>query len=123
MQVAHFLEADEQPWAAALAAALFTPFSEATPAANPVLARWQMWKHLDELAPLGDAADAVLRAWRLPLREQLPLTPAKWQHAVIRSHVAEGWLKLDWSAVVACCNAMRGVRGVHSLALDLRPPP
>ena len=174
VQVAHFLEADEHPWVAALAAALFAPFSQATPTVNPqppqerhdssatpvavaaeppqlepsvpgsravrfslknassskgktrgvcsqAAARRQTWRHLDELAPLGDAADAVLRAWRLPLREQLPLTPAKWQPAVISSHSADGWLTLDCAEAAACCNAMRGVRGVHSLALDLRP--
>ena len=174
--MAHFLEADEQPWAAALAAALFAPFVEVTPAedqeppkegldsstaaiavdpeppqpSHPVLravrkasssgarllrflasatrrassrdaAHQQTWRHLDELAPLGDAADAVLRAWRLPLCEQLRLTPAKWQPAVISSHVADGWLTLDCAEVVACSNAMRGVRGVHSLALNLKP--
>ena len=156
MQVAHFLEADLQPWAAALAATLFgsldllaaAPTDELPEASPPVwramtrvlvnrfkgsgaqlrgassqaAACRQAWRHLDELAPLGDAADAVLRAWRLPLREQLPLTPAAWRPAVISSHVEGGRLALDGTEVAACSDdAMRGVHGVHSLALDLTP--
>ena len=160
-QVAHFLEADLQPWAAALGAALFTPFDAATSAEQPpkprraawramlhklvrrarvrgaqaraaashaqssqAAARREAWRHLDELAPLGGAADAVLRAWRRPLREQLPLTPPEWVAAVICSHGrgadgrgadghgrgADGRLTLNDADIAACLTALRALR-------------
>ena len=112
VQVAHFLEADLRPWAAALAAALFGP----QPAEDDADSRWNF---LDALAPLHGAVDAVLRAWRLPLREQLPLTPAEWQPAVISSHAVRGTLALSCSDIVACSGAMHAVHDVHSLTIKL----
>ena len=114
LQVAHFLEADLQHWAAALAAALFDP----QPADGR---REQAWKLLDALAPLGDAVDTVLRASELPLLEQLPRAPAEWQPAVISSHAVGGTLALNCSEVVACSGAMHAVHDVHSLTLDMGP--
>ena len=140
--MAHFLEADLKPWAAALAAALF--FEAAVPdgitgeqpgdlvrgctaAADAALAstnvaHWEeAWRRLDELAPLGDAVDAVLRAWRLPLLEQLPHTPAEWQPAVISSHAANGDLNLSFAAAAACRGALHAAHAVHSLTVKLCP--
>ena len=132
LQLAHFLEADLQPWAAALAAALFPVMPEAQPsrqleggaaqaeeaAIKSRLASWQdAWSLLDELAPLGDAAVDVLRAWRQPLLEQLPMTPAEWQPAVIRSHATDGALQLDFATADACRGAMHAVHDVHTLSL------
>ena len=114
VQVAHFLEADLRPWAAALAAALFGP----QPAEDDADSRWNF---LDALAPLHGAVDAVLRAWRLPLREQLPLTPAEWQPAVISSHAVGGKLTLCFPDFVRCSGAMHAVRDVSALALDMGP--
>ena len=90
VQVAHYLDADLQPWAAALAAALFADASvpaaeaqpshqleeneaqaEAAPASNSLALLQPAWRRLDELARLSGATDAVLRAWRRPLLEQL----------------------------------------------------
>ena len=96
--MAHFLEADLQPWAAALVATLFAP----QPAEE---GRERVWNVLDALAPLGDAVDAVLRASRLPLLEQLPRTPAEWQPAVIGSHAVAGALTLSYDEAAACCDA------------------
>ena len=137
MQVAHFLDADLQPWAAALAAALFTDpafppaaaqyshqvegndaKAEVASAGNNLVIRQAVWRRLDELARLGGAADAVLRAWRLPLREQLPLTPAEWQPAVIGSHAVSGVFQLRLPTASACRGAMHAVHDVHSLSLD-----
>ena len=116
VQVAHFLEADMQPWEALLAAALF--------AASPSAAlREAAWRHLDELAPLGDTIGTVLRASRLPLRQQLPLTPPEWQPAVISSHAVAGTLTLDFAEAAACCDAMRAVQQLHTLNLELSPKP
>ena len=168
--MAHFLEADEHPWVAALAAALFAPFSQATPTVNPqppqerhdssatpvavaaeppqlepsvpgsravrfslknassskgktrgvcsqAAARRQTWRHLDELAPLGDAVDAVLRASRLPLREHLLIAPAEWQPAVISSHAEEFVLAIDFATAGMCRDAIWAVSGMHVLSL------
>ena len=112
VQVAHFLEADLQPWAALLTAALFT-------ASPPAAQREAAWGRLDELAPLGDTISTVLRASRLPLRQQLPLTPVEWQPAVIGSHVVAGALTLDFAEAAACCDAMHAVQQVHVLSLHL----
>ena len=141
-QVAHFLEADLQPWAAALAAALFAPTLAPAAAEAPTLASpssassesqaeeapacsaedlEDAWRRLDELVPLGDAADAVLRAWRLPLHLQLPLTPAAWHPALLQSRVAAGELVLSYTAAASSCNAMQTLPDVHSLTLRLRP--
>ena len=79
------------------------------------------WRRLDELAPLGGAADAVLRAWRLPLHKQLPLAPAAWHPALLRSHVTAGSLELNYAAAVLSSDAMHAVRDVHTLSLDLFP--
>ena len=138
--MAHFLEADLQPWAAALAAALFAPdaahqstvlprlassrvrdapsrsaaaTAEASSAARPEGA----WRCLEELRPLHGAVDAVLRAAKLPLLEQLPRTPAEWQPALIDGHVVHGKLELSYREAAACCDAMHAVRGVHALTL------
>ena len=112
LQVAHFLEADLQPWADALSAALFDP----QPADGR---REQAWNLLDALAPLGDAVDTVLRASELRLLEQLPRAPAEWQPAVISSHAVGGTLALSCSDIVACGGAMHAVRDVHSLTLHV----
>ena len=108
MQVAHFLEADLQPWAAALAAALFSTLNQAPAAAGSSAAAEAagLWWCLEELAPLHEAVDTVLRASRLPLPEQLPRTPAAWRPAVIGSHVEAGALTLDSATAAACCDAM-----------------
>ena len=82
VQVAHFLEADVQPWAAALSAALF--------GAEPRQPQPDAWERLEEIATLGDTVDTVLRSWRLPLLEQLEDTPDEWQPAVIDSHAVDG---------------------------------
>ena len=141
VQVAHFLDADLQPWAAALAAALFTeaacPAAGAQPSdqlgggreqaevapANKHCERWQAaWRRVGELARLDGAADAVLRAWRLPLLEQLPRTLAEWQPAVISSHAVNGALRLDFATAAACRGAMHGLHDVHSLSFDCTTP-
>ena len=96
--MAHFLEADLQPWAAALAAALFAPQPDEK------LCQ-QSWNLLDALAPLGDAVDTVLRASELPLLEQLPRTPAEWQPAVIGSRAVAGALELSYGEAAACYDA------------------
>ena len=145
--MAHFLEADVQPWAAALAGALFPatlalPVVPAATAARP-LARAQAsplssehqaddapacssaegvqdaWRRLDELAPLGGAVDAVLRAWQRNLDLQLPLTPAEWHPALLRSHVTAGTLNLSCTAAALGCDAMHAVRDVHTVTLHL----
>ena len=102
LQVAHFLEADLQPWAAALAAALFAP----QPADER---REQAWNLLDALVPLGDAVDRVLRT------SELPRTPAEWQPALMSSRVVAGSLELSYREAAACCDLMPAVRGVHAL--------
>ena len=111
MQVAHFLEADVQPWAAALSAALFgaDPWHVQSPP--------YAWERLEEIATLGDTVEAVLRRWRMPLLEQLPRTPAEWQPAVIGSHAVDGALTLDLAQAAACRGAMRDLHAVHSLVL------
>ena len=148
MQVAHFLEADEQPWAHTLAAAVIADQLQASelqaselqtsePQASerqaseravdgrtgtcesPWLQEDAVRRRLAELAPLGGTVDAVLRAARLPLAEQLPWTPQKWLPAVISSHTAGGHLRLTVSAAAACCDAMHAVRGVQSLTIQL----
>ena len=139
MQVAHFLEADLQPWATALADELFPPVrrlpgrraSEQTAAetggsapapsfaASHTAARVaSAWRRLDELVPLGDVVGAVLRAWHPPLREKLLLAPAEWQRAVLGSHVDGGALQLDFEALFAYGDAVHGLRGVRSLHLN-----
>ena len=129
MQVAHFLEADLQPWGAALAAALFAPDPAQQPPASTASAagaaavsgsaslRESAWHCLKELSPLHGALDAVMRASELPLLEQLPRTPAEWQPAVIGSRAVAGALELSYHEAAACCDAMHAVRGVHALAL------
>ena len=67
--MAHYLEADLQPWADALTAALFADGDGGLSAEH----RASLWNPLDELAPLGDAVDTVLHASRLPLLQQLSL--------------------------------------------------
>ena len=140
MQVAHYLDADLQPWAAALAAALFVEpafpaagskrgweqtqlganaaQAEAEPASTQSELWQAAWQRLDELERLGGAAGAVLRAWRRPLREQLLLTPAEWQPALIGNHTVGGVLELDAATAAACRGAMHGLHDVHSLSLD-----
>ena len=143
VQVAHFLEADLQPWAAVLADKLFQPVrmvparraSEVQAAATGSSARAtalaasrraarieKVWRHLDELAPLGDAVDAVLRASRLPLREHLLIAPAEWQPAVISSHAEEFVLAIDFATAGMCRDAIWAVSGMHvrSIHLDLQ---
>ena len=139
MKVAHYLDADLEPWAAALAAALFVepafPAAEAphklgasaaqaeTALASDHLELLQAaWGRLDELARFGGATDAVLRAWRRPLLEQLPLTPAEWQPALIASHAADGALELDFAMADACRGAVHAVHDVHTLSLDFSSP-
>ena len=140
MQFAHYLDADLQPWATALAAALFpvaaVPTAEVQPpgqlegdaaqaveATSSRLVRWQdAWRRLRELAPLGDTIVTVLRAWRLPLHEQLPLTPAEFQPAVICTHAVNGSLKLDVATADACHGAVHAVHDVHTLSLDFLAP-
>ena len=112
--MAHFLEADLQPWVPLLAAALLA--SSHTAAQHEAA-----WWHLDELAPLGDTISTVLRASRLPLRQQLPLTPPELQPAVISSHVVAGALTLDFAEAAACCDVMHAVEQVHVLSLELLP--
>ena len=109
--MAHFLEADVQPWAAALSAALFgaDPWHVQSPP--------YAWERLEEIATLGDTVEAVLRRWRMPLLEQLPRTPAEWQPAVIGSRAVAGALELSYHELTACCNAMHAVRGVHTLTV------
>ena len=121
VQVAHFLEAELLPWATALAAALFSPPEHAlqqdSRAAN---ASEETWEHLHALAPLGDAVDTVLRASRLPLLEQLPLTPAEWRPAVISSHTIDDALTLTGAEAAACCDDMHSVCEVEMLTLNLQ---
>ena len=119
--MAHFLEADLQPWASGLAQALFPDTLPSFPsAAEAPKDHWQcVWRHLDELAPLGGAVEAVLRAWPLPLLEQLPLTPAEWHPDLLRSHVSAGELALSYGTAVLCCDAMPAVCDVHTLTLTL----
>ena len=94
MQVAHFLEADLQPWAAALAAALFAPQPPPHAATAGTACRESAWRCMEDLKPLDGAVDAVLRASELPLLEQLPRAPAEWQPAVIGCHAVAGALEL-----------------------------
>ena len=141
VQVAHYLDADLQPWAAALAAALFADASvpaaeaqtphqlegseaqaEEAPASKSLELLQPAWRRLDELARFGGATDAVLRAWRRPLLEQLPLTPAEWQPALIRSHATDGALELDFPTADACRSAVHAVHDVHTLSLDFSWP-
>ena len=133
MQVAHFLEADLHPWAAALAAARFDsashsaavpadaphPSERGSSAPAPLTRRADAWRLLGDLTPLGDTVDTALRASHQPLLQQLPLTPAKWQPAVVRSHAVAGALTLDSAAVDACCDVMPALHGVESLSLHL----
>ena len=129
MQVAHFLEADLQPWVAALSAALFAPEPQqpsdegstdaGAPACGSAVQRKGTWERLEELKPLGDTVDAVLRGWRLPLREQLPLTPAEWRPAVIGSHADAGALTLDAVDGAACGDTMQAVHTVHTCTLRM----
>ena len=150
VQVAHFLEADMQRWAAALAAALFAPQpadEDSSLPTTPALgdgaearrkrprnkrgydnkpsmhtrSRERLWQLLDELTPLDNAVDAVLRASRQPLLEQLPLTPAAWQPAVIGSHAVAGALTLHSDQAAACSSAMHAVHDVHTLSIELSP--
>ena len=148
VQVAHFLEADMRPWALRLANCLFPgcvrrecffdyfmlrlPWLKQTfnmigverresesDDVDGAARQQEAWRCLDELASLGDTADAVLRAWRVPLHVQLPLTPAAWVPAVICSHVdATGALELHACEAAAHCDAMHAVRGVQSLTLQ-----
>ena len=98
MQVAHFLEADLRPWAAALAAALFPPdaaqqrptvgtsAAAAAAAVSSAAHHARAWQCLEAVRPLDGVLRAVLRAStlsKLPLLEQLPRTPAEWQPALI----------------------------------------
>ena len=141
VQVAHYLDADLEPWAAALAAALFTDAAfppaaaqsshqiegneaqaEAAPASSNFALRQAVWRRLDALAGLDGAADAVLRSWRRPLLEQLPLTPAEWQPVVIGSHAVSGVLQLRLPTATTCRGAMHAVHDVHSLSLDFSVP-
>ena len=134
--MAHFLEADVQPWAAVLARTFFAPTlaaAEASQQASPLTSQTQAgeeqagssadglqdaWRRLDELAPLGGAVDAVLRAWRLPLLKQLPLAPAAWHPALLHSHITAGQLELSCAAAVSC-DAMHALSDVHTVTLDL----
>ena len=59
-----------QPWADVLAGTFFTPLFPASTAAQ----RERAWNILDPIASLDGAVAAVVRAWRLPLREQLRRT-------------------------------------------------
>ena len=90
--MAHYLDADLQPCADALSAALFADGDDGLTPEH----RASLWHPLDDLAPLGDAVDTVLRASqsRLPLLQQLLRTPAEWQPAVLRSHTVAGALAL-----------------------------
>ena len=127
MQVAHFLEADLRPWSVALAAALFAPDASPEPpalsgsaaaaaaVANGAAPCESPWQCLDELRSFHGAVDAVLRASRLPLLEQLPRTPAEWQPVAIGSRAVAGALELSYREAAACCDAMHAVRGVQSL--------
>ena len=147
--MAHFLEADLQPWAAALAEALFAPdaaqqstvlpqrkarrlaspgvrdapaptgSAAATAEVSSAERREGAWLCLEELRPLHGAVDAVLHAAKLPLLDQLPRTPAGWQPALIDSHVVDGKLVLSYRKAAACCDAMHAVRGVHTLTLNV----
>ena len=150
--MAHFLEADLQPWAAALIAALFAPDAAQQSTALPprkarrlaspgvreapapsgsgaaaavvssnAARRDGAWQCLEELRPLHGAVDAVFRASRWPLIDQLPRTPAVWQPALIDSHVFHGALELSYREAAACCGAMHAVRGVHTLTLRYFP--
>ena len=146
-QVAHFLEADVQPWAAALAGALFPetlvvpvapaaaearpltqaqasplssePQADDAPACSSAEGLQDAWRRLDDLAPLGGAVDAVLRAWQRNLHEQLPLTPPEWHPELLRSHVTAGELELSCTAAALGCDAMHAVRDVHTATLLL----
>ena len=113
MQVAHFLEADLQPWGAALAAALFPPEPQQPSAGahggGSAVQRKGTWEQLEELKPLGDAVQVVLANRPGLLREQLPLTPAEWHPAVIDTHAAAGPLELDSDDAIAWSDAMRSV--------------
>ena len=111
--MAHYLEADLQPWADALTAALFADGDGGLSTEH----RASLWHPLDELTPLGDAVDTVLRASRLPLCQQLLRTPAEWQPAVLRSHTVAGALQLGAADAAACSDAMPDMHGVHSLTL------
>ena len=126
--MAHFLEADLQPWGAALANALFAPDAAQQPTAlvgsaaaasvvSSVARRDSAWRLLDELRPLHGAVDAVLCGWQGPLLEQLPLTPAEWQPALIGARAIDGRLELSFCEAMASCDAMPTVRGVHTLIL------
>ena len=119
-----------QRWAAALAAALFAPQPSVEDSSQPTMlpgaagaeaCRERLWQLLGELAPLGDAVDAVLRASRQPLLEQLPRTPAEWQPAVIGSHAVAGALALHSDQAVACSSVMYAVHDVHTLTLEVSP--
>ena len=111
--MAHYLEADLQLWADALTEALFADGDGGLSTEH----RASLWHPLDELAPLGDAVDTVLRASRLPLLQQLLRTPAEWQPAVLRNHTVAGALELSDADAAACSDAMPAVHGVHSLTL------
>ena len=144
-QVAPFLEADVQPWAAALASTLFVhspplmatlaaAAAEAPPQASTLGSEPQAedaqagssadgvqdaWQRLDELAPFGGAVDAVLRAWRLPLLDQLRRTPEAWHPALLRSRVTAGELELSFAAAALSSVAMHALSDVHTVTLDV----
>ena len=133
-QVAHFLEADLHPWAAAIAAIVFPPSkrqplwrlgvqpSDLDTTPRDVAAEYNTWQRLGELTGFDGAVDAILRAWRLPLLEQLPRTPAAWQPAVIRSRAIAGVVTLKHAEAAACSNAMDAFHGVaHTFVLDQVP--
>ena len=140
LQLAHFLEADLQPWSAVLAGALFPAAAlpaalelpdqqpeacaaraEGVPASR-TLANWNSaWQRLEALSPPSDVISAVARASPLPLRKQLLLTPAEWQPAVIGSRAANGALSLDSATATACRGAMHTLHAVHSLSLYMSP--
>ena len=113
VQVAHFLEADVRPWAAALSAALFS--------ADQRQPQPDTWERIEELATLGDTVDTVLRSCRLPLLEQLERTPAEWRPAVIDSHAVDGELELSFVTAAACRGAMRDLHAVRSLVVHRHP--
>ena len=117
VQVAHFFEADLQPWAITLVAAVTVDDLKAAKhsVTRPYDHYWDslLRRRLDELAPVGDTLDmyTVLRAARLPLGARLPWT------------LSAGELSLDGSDAAAACGVMHVLPGLrrHACAPGPRP--
>ena len=138
MQLAHFLDADLEPWAAALAGALFpraAKLSDQVEASRPQaavasassdLTPWEdAWRRVEALSPPAEVISAAARASRMTLHEQLPLTPAAWRAAVLGNHAVNGALRLDFPAAAAYRGAMQAVhdvQGMDSLFVGTRVP-